>query len=481
MDFLSLEESRGRFRYVLVVTDHFTKYSWAFPTRNQEAKTVAKILFENIIINFGIADRFHSDRGGSFEAKVIHELCKLLGVAKSKTTPYHPQGNGATERFNRTLISMLRTLSEEQKLTWKDHLSSLVFSYNCCRHESTGYSPFYLMFGRTPKLPIDIYLGTQDTESGSRTVDVVKKNLDTAFKIARGAAKKAHDKQRKGYDKKVRGTEVCVGDYVLVKNVGLKGKHKLANKWSPMLHVVKEQPNGDIPVFVVHPEDNSRDKILHRNMLLPLRLSWMDDPQVKDVENTDLSEVSDSYIDSDDGFENVLVQDSHDDMSASLKHDDDISVNNDDASSDRDNIDVDDRNDVIDVDRSINEVNESGVNFTAENVINDNSVDSNVNDVHNVRNDVRISEDANNRNVGTNDVDLITDDPAVDDPPVDGGVRRSGRVRRPPERYQDFICNQSNVLYDWQVKITFLLQLLPIFPSYHSEICQTILYIISHS
>ena len=66
MDFLSLEQCKGRYSYVLVVTDHFTRYSWAFPTRNQEAKTVAKILYEEIILNFGIADRFHSDRGGSF-------------------------------------------------------------------------------------------------------------------------------------------------------------------------------------------------------------------------------------------------------------------------------------------------------------------------------------------------------------------------------------------------------------------------------
>ena len=135
MDFLSLEECKGRYRYVLVITDHFTRYSWAFPTRNQEAKTVAKILYEGIILNFGIADRFHSDLGGSFEAKVIYELCQLLNVSKSRTTPYHPMGNGSTERFNRTLISMLRTLSDEQKLNWKDHLSSLVFSYNYCRHD----------------------------------------------------------------------------------------------------------------------------------------------------------------------------------------------------------------------------------------------------------------------------------------------------------------------------------------------------------
>ena len=484
MDFLSLEECKGRYRYVLVITDHFTRYSWAFPTRNQEAKTVAKILYEGIILNFGIADRFHSDLGGSFEAKVIYELCQLLNVSKSRTTPYHPMGNGSTERFNRTLISMLRTLSDEQKLNWKDHLSSLVFSYNCCRHDSTGYSPFYLMFGRSPKLPIDIYLGIQDGESGSRTIDLVKKNLDTAFKIARGAAKKAREKQCKLYNRKVRGSEVSVGDYVLIRNVGLKGKHKLANKWLPMLHVVKEQPNRDIPVFVVRPEDGSRDKILHRNMLLPLRLSWMDDPHVKNAENTGLSEVeSDNYIDSDDDFEDVLVQTKDDGMLGSLEHDgddngdDDISVVG----------DLDGKHDVGNVggDGDLNMsvvIEDDGVNVD-ENLIDlEDHVVLNVNDVHSPMNhNVDINEDVNIRNADGNHNDLIPDDPVVDDPPVDEGVRRSTRVKRPPVRFEDYVCNQSSVVCDWQVKITFLLQLLPIFPLYHSEICHTILYIISHS
>ena len=119
IDFLSLERSKGGNEHILVITDHFTRYAQAFPTRNQLAKTTAKVLFENFIVHHGFPARLHSDQGRNFESNVIKELCSLAGVDKLRTTPHHRMGNGMVERFNQTLLKMLGTLEEHQKHDWK--------------------------------------------------------------------------------------------------------------------------------------------------------------------------------------------------------------------------------------------------------------------------------------------------------------------------------------------------------------------------
>ena len=90
---------------ILVITDHFTRYAQAFPTRNQLAKTTARILFEQFIVHYGFPARLHCDQERNFGSNVIQELCSLAGVKKSRTTPYHPMGNGMVQRFNQTLLT----------------------------------------------------------------------------------------------------------------------------------------------------------------------------------------------------------------------------------------------------------------------------------------------------------------------------------------------------------------------------------------
>lgn len=123
------------------------------------------------IVRFGFPETNHQDQGGEFENKLFYNLKKLSGIRHSRTTPYHPQGNGQVERFNRTLLSMLRALPEKQKSRWRDHLNKVVHAYNC--HDSTGFSLFYLLFGRTPRLPIDIMFGLKSPEGYSTYLEYV--------------------------------------------------------------------------------------------------------------------------------------------------------------------------------------------------------------------------------------------------------------------------------------------------------------------
>lgn len=89
----------------------------------------------------------------------MRKLCGIAGVRKLRTTPYHPMGNGMSERYNKTHLNVLGTLFEQQKSDWKSYVSTLTHAYNAAEHESTGYAPFYLMFGRHPRLAIDAFLG----------------------------------------------------------------------------------------------------------------------------------------------------------------------------------------------------------------------------------------------------------------------------------------------------------------------------------
>ncbi|XP_063845408.1 uncharacterized protein LOC135091586 [Scylla paramamosain] len=173
VDFTLLDPARDGKENVLVVTDVFSKFALAFPTKNQKASTVAKILVEEIFHRFGCPERVHSDQGRNFEGKLVQELCKYYHVAKSRTTPYHPQGNGICERFNRTLHGMLVTLGQEQREHWPRHLSSLTSIYNTTPHAVTGFSPHYLLFGVEPHLPLDRFCEETDKPDSEEQVDSV--------------------------------------------------------------------------------------------------------------------------------------------------------------------------------------------------------------------------------------------------------------------------------------------------------------------
>ena len=95
-------------KYILVVSDYFSKWTECFPMPNMEAATVARIIVEQVIARFGVPYTIHSDQGAQYESQLFSQMCQLLGIKKTRTTPYHPKSDGMVERFNKTLASMLR-------------------------------------------------------------------------------------------------------------------------------------------------------------------------------------------------------------------------------------------------------------------------------------------------------------------------------------------------------------------------------------
>ena len=309
MDYISLESSQG-YNSVLVITDHFTKFVQAIPTKNQTALTTAKALYSGFISHYGICDRLHSDQGRCFESRVIKELTAIMGIDKSRTSIYHPQSNGCPERFNKTMISMVGTMSTEQKAHWKDYLPALVHAYNCTNHTTTGYSPYFLMFGRSPKLPVDIEYGIgteeQDQVTYTEFVKKLRERVASTFEVVRRNTQTAQQGQAGQYNKKIRGGALQTGDLVLVRNKQVHHWDKLADYWKQEVYRVVKKPYPDIPVFVLQPVNGGPKKTYHRNMLMPYLMK-------SDVEEP-LAEEHHSDTESDTEPEHILVGTANDGM-----------------------------------------------------------------------------------------------------------------------------------------------------------------------
>ncbi|CAI5680231.1 unnamed protein product [Oreochromis niloticus] len=224
MDYLSLEPDDRDTRNILVITDHFTKFAVAVPTKDQKARTVAKALWENFIVHYGFPSRLLSNQGRDFESKTIRELCTLIGADKVRTTPGETQWNGLT-----------------------------------------GPS--------LPRLPVDLVLGIQPDMASHKThseyVKGLRQRLQESYSLAAKNAKKMGEKNKARFDREVRAAELLEGDRVLVRNMNIRGKHKLADRWEQKIHVVVRRISNS-PVYVVKPETGEGPhRTLHRDLLLP--------------------------------------------------------------------------------------------------------------------------------------------------------------------------------------------------------------------
>ncbi|XP_046728051.1 uncharacterized protein LOC124400340 [Silurus meridionalis] len=180
-------------------------------------------------------------------------------------------GNGAVERFNRTLGNMIRALEPRPKHDWPQMLHTLTFLYNCTAHETTGFPPFYLMFGRTPRLPVDVIfksvLRDDSSDSLPKYVVSLDRDLKEALAVAEVNTGREQSHQARMYNRRHKGVNIEVGDRVLLANMSERGKRKLSDKWEGVVYTVVDRDFRTHIYKIKHPVSGQL-KVVHRNLLL---------------------------------------------------------------------------------------------------------------------------------------------------------------------------------------------------------------------
>ena len=280
MDFTSIEETvpfqhEPVIRNVMVMQDHFSKYVVAY-VKDQTAHTAAETLRSGYFRPFGAPAYLVSDQGKAFTGHLITNLCELYGVQKLRTSPYHAQTNGQVERMNQTIIRMIGKLEQDKKAHWSEHLPEMLSAYNGTRSAVTGYSPYFLLFGRKARMPVDYLFPTLCDLLHQTKMEVsvaaMQKRLKEAFAVARHLTSQEAAKQRCYYDCKAGAVALQPGDVVMVRTDGFVGKRKVKDWWEDGGFIVESQLE-DWPVYKVRclttdAKQKPKYQILHRNRLL---------------------------------------------------------------------------------------------------------------------------------------------------------------------------------------------------------------------
>ena len=278
VDFTSIESTMElnqlpSIKNVLVITDHFMRYSMAFVTKDQKAKTVMWILYEWFISIFGMPAKPLSDRGMNFTSALVEEVCSAFGIQKCRTTAYHTQCNGQVERFHQTLFRMIGKLSVDKKAHWELHLPELLQAYNSTQYVVMGYSPHYLMFGRQPLLPVDFFFPTIDVSTRCHRVPAYVEEVLACFKAAYTEAQHQSnskaDQQKHNYDRATSTVELMPGDTVLKKADVFQGKRKVKDRWSKVEYEVICQVMNGVPLYKIK-DASGNLQVAHHNRLFLL-------------------------------------------------------------------------------------------------------------------------------------------------------------------------------------------------------------------
>jgi len=267
------ETPRGN-KYILVVTDHFTKWVEIFAVPDQMAQTCASVILNEVIMRFGCPYDLHSDQGRNYESEVFKELCRLLEVRKTRSSPRHPEGNGQAERFMKTLTTMIKSYIKDQS-EWDLNLGCIAGAYRAAVHETTGFTPNMLMFGREVRMPVEVMFSSfsqsgEEIDSYGVYVNQLRSQMQKAHAVARKHLQTASQRQKQCYDVKANMNEYKPGDVVwyLCETKKINVCPKLQPAYQGPYVITRRLGSLD---FAIRKEYKGKELVVHHNKLKPYK------------------------------------------------------------------------------------------------------------------------------------------------------------------------------------------------------------------
>ncbi|UYV68177.1 K02A2.6-like, partial [Cordylochernes scorpioides] len=242
--------SEGGNRWIIVCTDYLTKYAITKALPTSESMEVAKFFIEDVILKHGAPRELITDRGRNFTSSMISDLNNQCRITHRKTTAYHPQTNGLTERLNKTIADMLSMYVDVNHKDWDRILPFVTFAYNTAKQESTGFTPFFLVHGREAETPLDVLFPKLMPEDDD-FIQTLGARAEEARKLARIHSMRSQGSNKHRYDAHHRNIIYQPGDlvwiFIPVRKVGYSeklmrryfGPYKVTRKISDVTYEVE--------------------------------------------------------------------------------------------------------------------------------------------------------------------------------------------------------------------------------------------------
>ena len=258
--------SEAGHRYILTLVDYATRYPEAVPLKKITTEAVAEVLLD-IYSRVGIPEEVLTDQGTQFMSECMQEVSRLLSIKGLTSTPYHPICNGLVERWNGTLKSMLKRLCQDQPKQWHRLINPVLFAYREVPQESTGFSPFQLLYGRSVRGPGTILkelwtkeVNIPEVKSSYEYVTELRERLEDSLKLAQEELEKSQKRYKRHYDRKAKPRRLEVEDRVLI--LLPTDSNKLLMQWRGPYTVESRVGANDYRVKM-----GSKTKTYHVNML----------------------------------------------------------------------------------------------------------------------------------------------------------------------------------------------------------------------